>query len=294
LLGAIIEVYVSEAALLRVLPNRALGQITVGLFAGMLLPTCECGIVPVARKLLLKGTPPRVAIPYMMAAPVVNPVVIGSTIFAFQGEIAPVAFRLLLVVVPAFAMGLVLGDLDSSVLLRRTPAALQPLNPAHGHAHTHDHACGCGCCSQVHEANKLKSVIFHTTAEFLSMSRFLILGAIVAAGFKTYLPSGVLELFTSNGFLAIAGLMLLAVLLSICSEADAFVAASFAGFPLAAKVGFMAIGPMVDLKLIPMFYSVFHRRLATALVVVPTVTILFMAMVLHMTNWVDRTMGGLW
>jgi hypothetical protein len=67
--------------------------------------------------------------------------------------------------------------------------------------------------------------------------------------------------------------MLLAVLLSVCSEADAFVAASFAAFPAMAKVAFLALGPMVDLKLIPMFFSVFKRRIAVALIVVPVISV---------------------
>ncbi len=79
--------------------------------------------------------------------------------------------------------------------------------------------------------------------------------------------------------------MLLAILLSICSEADAFVAASFVSFPTTAKVAFMAIGPMVDLKLIPMFFAVFHKRVAIALVVVPTVTVFIMGVTMSLGGW---------
>ena len=117
------------------------------------------------------------------------------------------------------------------------------------------------------------------------MARFLVFGALVAAAFKAFLPSGLLAIFTESGWLAVAGLMLLAVLLSVCSEADAFVAASFAAFPTAAKVAFMAIGPMVDLKLIPMFFSVFNRRVAIALIVVPSVSIYCMSLVLALGGW---------
>ena len=104
-------------------------------------------------------------------------------------------------------------------------------------------------------------------------ARFLVFGALVAATFKTFTPPEVLNVFTGTTWIAIIGLMLLAVLLSICSEADAFVAASFASFPTMAKVAFLALGPMVDLKLIPMFFSVFNRRIAIALIVVPIVSV---------------------
>jgi hypothetical protein len=113
------------------------------------------------------------------------------------------------------------------------------------------------------------------------MARFLVFGALVASAFKAFTPPEWLSLFTETTWMAIVGLMLLAVLLSVCSEADAFVAASFAGFPTMAKVAFLALGPMVDLKLIPMFFSVFKRRIAVALIMVPVISVyltsLFMA-----------------
>lgn len=280
LIGALIEVMVSEETLLRRLPKSGAGQIAVGLFAGMLLPTCECGIVPVAKRLLLKNVPPRAAIPYMMAAPVVNPVVMGSTLFAFQGDVSVVIFRVLLVVVPAAVLGAALGAVSPHTVLRQQPVTLQRFGeqPAEAHDHDHGHGCGCGC--GVNEENRFKAVLYHTAAEFVSMSRFLVFGAVVAAGFKTFLPPSVVLLFADNALLAVGGMMLLAVLLSICSEADAFVAASFSSLPMAAKIAFMAIGPMVDLKLIPLFFGVFHKRIAWALILVPVVSVGVMSLVL--------------
>ena len=281
-IGAVIEVLVSEKTLLRFVPSNPVGQVAAGLFAGMLLPTCECGIVPVARRLLLKNVPPRAAIPYMMAAPVVNPVVLGSTLFAFQGDVSVVVLRVLMVLVPALILGFTLGDASPRDVLKPQPIDLQRLGELEEkHAgHDHGHGCGCGCGAA--DENRFKAVLFHTGAEFVSMGRFLIFGAIVAAGFKTFLPPEILEIFSAHGWLAITGLMILAILLSICSEADAFVAASFVSFPTTAKVAFMAIGPMVDLKLIPMFFAVFHKRVASALVLVPTVTVYAMALILNL------------
>ncbi|NDV25276.1 permease [Desulfovibrio sp. JC010] len=280
-IGAVIEVLVSEETLLRFVPSNRAGQVAAGLFAGMLLPTCECGIVPVAKRLLLKNVPPRSAIPYMMAAPVVNPVVLGSTLFAFQGDYTVVALRVLMVIVPATILGFVLGDASPRDVLKPQPINLQRLGELEEkHSHDHGHGCGCGCGAT--DDNKFKAVIYHTGAEFMSMGRFLIFGAIVAAGFKTFLPPEILDMFTAHGWLAITGLMVLAILLSICSEADAFVAASFVSFPVTAKVAFMAIGPMVDLKLIPMFFAVFSKRVAGALVVVPTVIVYAMALIMNL------------
>ena len=106
------------------------------------------------------------------------------------------------------------------------------------------------------------------------MGKYLILGAIAAASFKTLLPQDIMSLFSSNLLLSIGGMMLLAILLSICSEADAFVAASFLTFPTGAQLAFVAIGPMVDLKLIGMYAATFQRRMVIALVLGPTALIL--------------------
>lgn len=287
LIGSLIEVLVPERTLLRVIPRSGAGQVATGIFAGMLLPTCECGIVPVVRRLLLKNVPPRVAIPYMMAAPVVNPVVLGSTLFAFQGDLSVVGLRVLLVIIPAAALGFALGKADPRAVLRQRPIDLKRFGEAEEElaasheAHDCGGGCGCGCDHGAQGAGgKARAVLFHTAAEFISMARFLVFGAVVAAGFKAFLPPSVLGLFVDNPLLAVGGLMLLAIALSICSEADAFVAASFASFPVSAKVAFMAIGPMVDLKLIPLFLSVFTRRVALALIVVPVVTVYAMGAVL--------------
>lgn len=282
LVGAILEVFVSEKAMLRFIPKNADGQVAVGLFAGILLPSCECGIVPIARRLMLKNVPPRTAIPYMMTAPVVNPVVIASTLFAFQGDLRITLLRLCLVMIPAVGLGLALGDAPAETVLRRSPDILPKFDESRtaGH-HEHDHGCDCGCHEHEAHGRSFRAVLHHTGTEFLSMARFLVFGALVASAFKTFTPPEWLNFFTETTWMAIVGLMLLAVLLSICSEADAFVAASFAGFPTMAKVAFLALGPMVDLKLIPMFFSVFKRRIAVTLILVPVISVyltsLFMA-----------------
>lgn len=271
LVGAVLEVFVSEKTLLRFIPGNAAGQVAVGVLGGMLLPSCECGIVPIARRLLLKNVPPRTAIPYMMAAPVVNPVVIVSTLFAFQGDVTMVLWRLCLVAIPAVGLGLSLGDVSPRDVLRQRPVDLPKFDEAMHAAHDHGEGCSCGCHDP--HAGPVRSILFHTGAEFLSMARFLVFGALVAAAFKVFLPPDILDAFTGTTWVAIVGLMLLAVLLSVCSEADAFVAASFVSFPTMAKVAFLALGPMVDLKLIPMFFNVFSKRIAVALIVVPVVSV---------------------
>jgi uncharacterized membrane protein YraQ (UPF0718 family) len=89
---------------------------------------------------------------------------------------------------------------------------------------------------------------------------FLVLGAAAAATINVVVPQRWLESLAGHALLSILALAILAVLLSICSEADAFVAASLAEFSLTSRLVFLVVGPMVDLKLIAMQTGVFGRR----------------------------------
>ncbi len=281
--GALFEVLVPDSFIERMIPKTVPGQLGFGLFAGMVLPTCECGVVPVVRKLLARGVPPATAITYLFAAPVINPVVLLSTYFAFQSDLTMVFWRCVLVGIPALVLGGVLGKGTAADILNLPKPVLRQMDDIRNenHGHDHGHECGCAACGETHdESSRIRAVLVHTGIEFLSMSKFLIFGACAAALFKTFTPSSVLDLMQGNNFISVGSMMLFAVLSSVCSEADAFVAAGFSMLPKAAMLSFVAIGPMVDLKLIPMFLSTFKRRVALALIVVPVVTIFYLCVLL--------------
>ncbi|HWR02756.1 MAG TPA: permease [Humidesulfovibrio sp.] len=282
LLSSVIAVYVGDDALARLGQKSLPAQIGLGLFAGLLLPTCECGVVPVTRRLIKKGVPAGAAIPFMLAAPVVNPVSLAATWVAFQGDLSMVAGRVALVVLPAAALGWALGSINGPDLLRPT------LDMAHD---AHAEGCGCGCGhdhagERKHPglAQGLLDVLRGTGREFLDMGLFLIVGACAAGLFKVFLPQEWLTLVSANLWLAVPAMMLLAVLMSICSEADAFVAASLSMFPRPALLAFLALGPMLDLKLIPALASVFQRRVALVLILAPAVGVYMLAMSLGLAG----------
>ena len=273
ILAAAVEVLTDEELFSRLLPKRRGLAVLVGLCAGLLLPTCECGIVPVVRKLLAKGVPPAAAIAYMFAAPVINPVVILSTYIAFQGDLSMVYGRLLIATVTALVLVWFLGEVATGSILRSSVIKTQ-----HHHccAH-HDKPSGSGVFS------KITAIASHATTEFLDMSRFLLFGAFVTALFKISAPVSLLEWFSGNIIFSILSMMVLAVVLSVCSEADAFVAASFSSFPQVSLLAFMGIGPMVDLKLIFMYAAVFRKRIVADFVLVP-IFIVF-GLCLLMSEW---------
>lgn len=277
LVGAAFEVFASREWLARKIPKSAVGRIGMGLIAGMVLPSCECGIVPIVRRLLMKGVPPQMAIPYMMAGPVINPIVLASTYVAFQDSLPMLFWRVFMVAVPAVAMGLALGRAKAPDLLLGGGTIL---GSAPEHGPEHGLSCGCGC-GHVHGPRWL-ALLSHAGRDFLQMGKYLIFGAVAAGLFKTFAPQGALSFFEGNMIVSVGGMMLLAILLSVCSEADAFVAAGFSTFPAMAQISFVAIGPMVDLKLIAMFLAVFKRRVVLALVLVPTVLVFFLCVLAGM------------
>ena len=291
LVGAVVECYLSREFLARHLPQGRVGAVFLGLGAGMILPTCECGVVPVVRRLLDKGVPPTTALTYMLAAPVINPVVLISTYVAFQGQMSMLLGRVVLVTITAGAVGFYFSRRSIGDIVRPTAplpgqAQIQPLGMMLPAEEPHPAGCACGCGHDHTTGQKgLKQVLVRTAEEFMHMSLYLLAGALAAAASKAFLPVSVLSAVQDNLLLSVAALMALAVLLSVCSEADAFVAASFLGFPGAAQLAFIALGPMLDLKLLAMFGGAFRKRVVLVLAVVPTVLVFVLSLVWGWLWW---------
>jgi hypothetical protein len=272
LLSAAVDRYVDTGRIGRRIPTGPLGRMAVGLLGGMLMPICECGSVPLARRLLGKGVPPLTAVTYMLAAPVINPVVLLSTYMAFGGNMKMVLSRAAAVAVSAALTGWLCarrissnGQADSS----------QPLAGA-DLTHPHPHA-GQPIAAGGRSRWAVVDLLSSGAAEFLDMGKYLVLGALTSAAFKVFLPWQLVQALGGNAAMAVAVLMLLAVLLCVCSEADAFVAASFVYAPPSAQLAFMAVGAMVDLKLVGMYFSAFPKKIAWTLIVVPVVCVYFLS-----------------
>jgi uncharacterized membrane protein YraQ (UPF0718 family) len=270
LVSSVFEIYVPQDVLEKHLPKGRVLGLLFGLSAGMLLPTCECGVVPIARRLLKKNVPAHIAMTYMLSAPVINPIVLAATYVAFRGNIRMVLARVFVVAVCACCMGLATGGISPALLLREEKDF-----PEGDDTHAFGSIRGAG------RGSKVAEVLVHTASEFLDMGKYLILGALGVGFFKAMMVEELLVPFQNNIIWAVGVMMLLAVFLSICSEADAFVAASFTSFPGVAQLSFMALGPMVDLKLIFMYGSTFRKRIALILIFLPIDLIFILMMLLR-------------
>ena len=253
LAAALVEIFVPIGTLERLgrLPRPL--QLPAAALAGLAFPICECGSVPVARRLAQRGLMPSAAVTFMLAAPAINPVVIASTFIAFRGRSSVwtiVGGRFLLGVLVAVAVGWVIGG--------RTKGELLKPNPQEAHEHPTDLA---------RPEARWRRFFVHLGNDFLFMGRYLVLGATIAAAVQTFLPTSVLGGLAGAPVLSIVMMMALAGVLSLCSESDAFVAASFVQFGPASQLAFLVFGPMVDLKLVPLYAWTFRRGFVTAVVV---------------------------
>lgn len=238
-LSAVLAVCVPPSFFARALPRRTAVAVPVAGVAGAVLPGCECASVPVAGAMVRRGVAPAAALTFLLSAPAINPVVLTATAVAFPNEPRMVVARFVAGLLVACAMGWLWQRLGRPDLLRPT-------------AH-HPSAEGQG-----------KGAAFWGSVrhDVMHAGGFLVVGAMAAATLKSFVPEDVLRLASGNPVVSVLALAVLAVVLSICSEADAFVAASLSQFSLTARLVFLVVGPMIDLKLFALQAGAFGRAFA--------------------------------
>jgi uncharacterized membrane protein YraQ (UPF0718 family) len=237
-LSGAITALVPPGWLARTLPKRPLVAVPAAGLAGVALPGCECGAVPIAGRLTARGAPPAAAFAFMLAAPAINPVVLVSTAVAFPGRPEVVVARLVASLATAVAVGLLWTRLGRDAWIDRARHRA------------------------VEGETRWRSFTQTAQHDFLHAGGWLVIGAMTAATLQVVVPRSLLEGVAENQALAVLALAGLAVVLAVCSEADAFVAASLNQFSLTARLVFMVVGPVVDLKLVALQTGVFGRRFA--------------------------------
>lgn len=251
-LSAMIHQYVNEEMILKYVPKNPLIALPIAACLGLLLPICECGIVPVARRLIQKGLPTYIAFTFLLAAPVINPITIGSTYLAFGDDWTITFQRVGIAAIIAIIMGIcfMIFFRKHSVLKKDKMSG----TCIDGCDHDHDrHEKPSSRSKQFSEA------LHHAIFEFIDMGKYFVLGGLLAAFFHVFVGITAIKNFAENEFLAVFVMMLLAFGLSICSSADAFVASSFRQvIPTAPILAFLIYGPVMDLKNLFMMWGSFR------------------------------------
>ncbi|MFC7676368.1 permease [Mycolicibacterium sp. GCM10028919] len=238
--SGLIATFVSAERLASWLPRRPAAAVAVAGIGGAALPGCECGSVPVARRLYGPGRTGAAALTFMLSAPAINPVVLVATAVAFPGNPEMVLARCVASLLTAVAMGMLwlrFGRHDW--VTRSLPRT--------------DRAPGSSRWTVFSEAAR---------HDFLQAASYLVVGAAAAATLRVVVPAWMFEHLAGNLILAVLTMAVLAVVLALCSEADAFVAASLTMLPLLPRLVFLVVGPAVDVKLAAMQAGMFGRSFA--------------------------------
>jgi uncharacterized membrane protein YraQ (UPF0718 family) len=247
ILSGLLEEFLPQSLMTRLLPKNPRSAVLVSGLLGVIFPVCECGIVPVVRRLMRKGLPVSCGVTYMLAAPIVNPLVVLSTLAAFRGQ---GAWEMTIL---RFGLGLSIAIFAGWVVSYFAPYSI--LRQGLARSEEEHHHGGSGS-----PLDRLQNSATVATRDFLDVSVYFVIGAAAASLFSTAVNQEIILPLATNPPLAIASLMALATVLSVCSTTDAFIAATLTTFPMAAKLAFLVFGPMLDLKLLFLYGAAFSKR----------------------------------
>ena len=299
LLSSLLLFFVDERKLAERLPKNPLLGALVGSLVGFLFPVCECGNVPVARRLIMQGAPTPVAIGFLLAAPTINPIVIWATWAAFRDQPEIVVLRVILslliatiigftfsfqkdltpIVQPALARYLKYNPPEKSPsksVSQATPAKEKNTPSSLLKSGTYLIGGKSGSAIPLESiaidnnviqdpkktrAQKWQQVIDNTIQEFRELGAVLIVGSAIAAAIQVLAPRTLILSLGSGPISSITAMLVLATVVSICSTVDSFFALSFAStFTTGSLLAFLVFGPMIDLKGIGLMLSIFKPK----------------------------------
>ena len=281
LISAIIEEFVSEERISKMIPkNRVLGSL-VGIFLGLFIPACDCAVIPIAMRLKKKKVPTNVIVSFMLASPIISPVVLLSTFFAF-GETEKMllfglempklfVYRTIFGVLVALVVGIILDIICKDAVLKEETYE----HHHHHHDHEHIHTCnhhheGCSCSHHEKETGPLgrvKNIINIMYGDFMGIISYMAVGAILAATMQILLPISNIGGIVQNKYISTFIMMLLAFALSLCSTSDAFIARTFMNsLSKNSILAFILLGPMIDIKNTIVLNKSFNKKFVIVLI----------------------------
>lgn len=265
LISGVVDVFVSSERITKMLPKNPIGAIGLSGLLGLIFPMCECGSVIIIRRFIKKGVPLSCATTYMLAAPIVSPIVAVSTWQAFSKSdpLMMTSLRLGLGYLVAVAVGLVVRGLPARRIMREN--AIEPGNSRGSRTGLSKAAApASGDFNELAQTasvpKRLLMSVQSATADFLDVAFFFVIGVAVTSVFNTAVRQDVLAPLATSPLLSIVSLMGLAAVLALCSTTDAFVAWTFTIFSPQAKLAFLLFGPVFDLKLFWLYGLIFKRR----------------------------------
>ena len=283
LISAIIEEFVSEERISKMIPkNRVLGSL-VGIFLGLFIPACDCAVIPIAMRLKKKKVPTNVIVSFMLASPIISPVVLLSTFFAF-GETEKMllfglempklfVYRTIFGILVALVVGIILDIVCKDSVLKEEGSVVNHEHHHHGHEHIHTcnhHHEGCSCSAHEKETGpigRVKNIINIMYGDFMGIISYMAVGAILAATMQILLPISNIGGIVQNKYISTFIMMLLAFALSLCSTSDAFIARTFMNsLSKNSILAFILLGPMIDIKNTIVLNKSFNKKFVIVLI----------------------------
>lgn len=255
-ISSVIQVFVKTDTITKVFSkNKGLSYI-MSILAGLFFPVCDCAIIPVSARLIKKGVPVPISLVFMLVAPIINPIVIASTLYAFPGQPQIALYRVL--------FGIIIALLVSIIFILSPPKNLFKKD-------VYSFVCKCGSCGEDTDNSgifkKIDSIFRHACSEFFEVGKFLIAGSFFSSLVQVAVPPNVIASIGGGTVVSLLVMMAAAFILSVCSTSDAFIARSFSSYmPTGAIMGFMVLGPMIDLKNLLMLTGSFNKRFVIKLV----------------------------
>ncbi len=265
ILSGFIDAFLPAKMLERMLPkNKILSVFSAG-FLGLIFPVCECAVVPVVRRLVQKGLPMSCAMTYLLSAPIINPIVIISTLTAFkefQGIHSFSDIGNATMTLSRISLGYLIAVIIGLVLLKKKPHDILKASIADG---IQKNEAGSGTGPSRGFDVKLTQAMRTAMRDFLDTAMYFAIGVMITSVFNTQVDQSRISAVAGNEFFAVPSLMGLAFVLALCSTSDAFIAAPMDSFSTAAKLAFLVFGPMLDVKLVFMYSSIFRRKFVVTL-----------------------------
>lgn len=266
LVASIIEYYIGRKKILALYGQGFWRNYGVSLLGGFIFPVCECGIVPVARKLIQSGVPISAVVMFLVSAPIFNPITIGATIAAFPATPEVWFWRIAISQIITLSLGWIFQTFKDR--------SNQDLNPLKNEIKV-------VTCEPLFKAKKYQNLFFNAYHEFTEILPYILFGAFLTSVLQTFISKNFFLFFAEQPLISIIAFMFLAFILSVCSSVDAFVILPFVNFtPLAAILAFLNFGPLIDIKNIMLFKNYFspsfyrwYFGLITALVFIITAII---------------------
>lgn len=254
IISSVIEKYVSNEKIASIIPKNPILGSLFGIFLGFFLPACDCAVIPITKRLIKKKVPINVAVSFMLASPIINPVVLLSTYYAFYSTNPKIFWaRFILGILVAAVVSSILGLIFKDDFVVKN--SIEEIEEE------------CSCCHHHHE-NAFLEIVNHTMSDLFDVLKYMIFGALIASFVQVYMPRSVITVFNSNNYLSIIVLMLFAYLLSLCSTSDSFIGKSLINsFTKSSVVAYLLLGPMIDVKNTIVLVGNFKKKFALYLIV---------------------------